>query len=216
MLFSRGSCQPRNQTQVSCIANRFFTIWATREAQNESISCSVMSSSLQPHGLQPASLLCPWNSPGKNIEVGCHSLFQVVKNPPANAGDLRDEGSTPGLGRSPGESMATHSSILTWKIPWTEETDGLWSTVSQSLKRLSMHNAELWKDHGLWNQTRVHVCVHAKSFQSCPTLCNHMDHSLPGSSVHGMLQARILECHALLQGIFLTQGSNLGLPHCRH
>ena len=30
-------------------------------------------------------------------------------------------GSTPGSGRSPEEGMATHSSILTWKIPWTEE-----------------------------------------------------------------------------------------------
>ena len=37
----------------------------------------------------------------------------------------------------------------------------------------------------------------------------------PGSSVHGILQAKILEwgCHALLQGIFLTQGSNLCLLH---
>ena len=30
--FSRGSSQPRDQTQVSCIAGRFFTVWATREA----------------------------------------------------------------------------------------------------------------------------------------------------------------------------------------
>ena len=37
------------------------------------------------------------------------------------------------------------------------------------------------------------VCVHAKSLQSCPTLCNPMDSSPPGSSVHGILQARILE-----------------------
>ena len=36
------------------------------------------------------------------------------------------------------------------------------------------------------------MCVHAKSLQSCPTLCNTMDHSLPGSSVHAILQARIL------------------------
>ena len=36
-------------------------------------------------------------------------------------------------------------------------------------------------------------CMCAKSFQSCPTLCDPMDHSLPGSSVHGVLQARILE-----------------------
>ena len=45
--------------------------------------------------------------------------------------------------------------------------------------------------------------------QLCPTLCNPMDGSPPGSSVHGILQARILVgSHSLLQGIFLTQGSN--------
>ena len=45
-----------------------------------------------------------------------------------------------------------------------------------------------------------------------------MDCSPPGSSVHGILQARILEwvaSHSLLQGNFPTQGSNPGLPHCR-
>ena len=93
---------------------------------------------------------------------------------------------------------------------------------------------------------------------SCPIICDPMDCSLPGSSIHGILQARILEwfamsfsrrlshprdrthvsfvsctdrcvlyyqCHLgsqtgvvshyLLQGNFPTQGSNLGLPHCR-
>jgi len=53
--------------------------------------------------------------------------------------------------------------------------------------------------------------------QSCPTLCDPMDYSLPGSSVHGdspSKNARV-NCHALLQGIFPTQGSNPGLPHCR-
>ena len=46
-------------------------------------------------------------------------------------------------------------------------------------------------------------------------VCNPMDYSLPGSSVHGISQARILEwgCHFLLQGIFLTQGSNTHLLH---
>ena len=38
----------------------------------------------------------------------------------------------------------------------------------------------------------VHACMHAKSLQSCPTLCNPMDCSPPGSSVHGSLQARTL------------------------
>ena len=53
--------------------------------------------------------------------------------------------------------------------------------------------------------------------QSCPTLCDPLDCSPPGFSVHGILQARILEWgyHLLLQGIFLTQGWNPGLPHCR-
>ena len=42
------------------------------------ISRSVMSDSLQPHGLWPARLLCPQNSPGKNTGVGCHSLLQGI------------------------------------------------------------------------------------------------------------------------------------------
>ena len=54
----------------------------------------------------------------------------VVKNPPAKAGDERDESSIPGLGRSPGGGMATHSSILAWSIPWTEEAGGLQSIGS--------------------------------------------------------------------------------------
>ena len=49
--------------------------------------------------------------------------------------------------------------------------------------------------------------------QSCPTLCNPEDCSLPGSSVHGILQARILEWVAIpfSRGIFPTQELNLGL-----
>ena len=41
------------------------------------------------------------------------------------------------------------------------------------------------------------MCVRAKSLQSCPTLCSPMDYSPPGSSVHGILQARILEWVAI-------------------
>ena len=41
--------------------------------------------------------------------------------------------------------------------------------------------------------------------QWCLTLCDPMDYSLPGSSVHRILQARVLACHALLHWIFLTQ-----------
>ena len=48
----------------------------------------------------------------------------MVKNVPADAGDIREVGSIPGLGRSLDKGMATHSSILAWKIPWTEEPVG--------------------------------------------------------------------------------------------
>ena len=59
----------------------------------------------------------------------------------------------------------------------------------------------------------VHACLHAKSLQSYLTLCDPMDCSPPGSSVHGILQARILEWVAMpfSRGIFPTQGSNLCL-----
>ena len=52
-------------------------------------------------------------------------VVRVVKNPPTNVGDIRGVDSIPGLGRSPGGGMATHYSILAWRIPWTEESGRL-------------------------------------------------------------------------------------------
>ena len=52
----------------------------------------------------------------------------------------------------------------------------------------------------------MHACVCS---QSCPTVCDPMDYNPSGSSVHGICQARTLDCHFLLQGIFPTQASNL-------
>ena len=46
----------------------------------------------------------------------------MVKNTPANAGDA---GSIPAWGRAPGAGVATHASILAWRIPWIEEPGGL-------------------------------------------------------------------------------------------
>ena len=63
--FSSRSSQPRNHTQVSCIASRFFNIWATREASSSiQFSCSVVSDSLPPHELQHARPPCPSPAPG--------------------------------------------------------------------------------------------------------------------------------------------------------
>ena len=63
--------------------------------------------------------------------IGASQVALAVKNPHANAGDVRNVGSIPGLGRSPGGGQATYSSILAWRIPWTEEPGGLQSTGSQ-------------------------------------------------------------------------------------
>ena len=57
------------------------------------------------------------------------------------------------------------------------------------------------------------ICKHAKLLHSCLTLCNPMDCSPPGSSIHGILQAGILEWVAMpsSRGIVPTQGLNLHL-----
>ena len=70
----------------------------------------------------------------------------VVKNLPDNAGNTGDLGSIPGSGRSLEEEMATHSSILDWWIPWTEEPGGLQSKGSKKvgwLKWLSNSSSTL-------------------------------------------------------------------------
>ena len=65
---------------------------------------------------------------------------------------------------------------------------------------------------GFWSL--LCVCLFA---QLCLALWDTMDCSLPGSSVHGDYPGKNtgVGCHALLQGIFPTQGLNPGLPHCR-
>ena len=65
-----------------------------------------------------------------------------------------------------------------------------------------------------WGQLHTACAV---GTQSCLTLCDPMDCSPSGSSVHGDSPGKNIgvSCHALLQGILLTQGSNPGLLHCR-
>ena len=80
--FSRGSSQPRDRTQIFCIAGGFFTSWATREALNVwfssvQFSRSVVSDSLWPHELQQARPPCPSPTPGDHsnscpLSQWCH------------------------------------------------------------------------------------------------------------------------------------------------
>ena len=75
------------------------------------------------------------------------------------------------------KEMSTHSSILAWEIPWTEEPGRLQCAGSQRVR------------HDLaTKQQQMCVCA-----QLCPTLCDPMDCSPPASFAHGILQERILE-----------------------
>ena len=78
-----------------------------------------------------------------------------------------DPGSIPGWKYPLEKGMAAHSSILAWRIPWPEETGGL-----QSRRLLT-------------------------SLSCARLFCDALDYSPPGSSVHGILQARILEWVAI-------------------
>ena len=61
--------------------------------------------------------------------LGASQVALVVKNPPANAGDLRDMSGIPGLGRSPGGGHG-NSSILAWRVPWLEDPERLQSITT--------------------------------------------------------------------------------------
>ena len=88
--------------------------------------------------------------------------------------------------------MATHSSNLAWRIPWTEEPVGL-----QSIHHKESDMTEcLSMEDNLSRQFNAMLC-YAKSLQLCLTLCDPIDGSPPGSPVPGILQARTLECVAI-------------------
>ena len=77
------------------------------------------------------------------------------------------------------KEMATHSSVLAWRIPGTEETGGLPSIGSHRVR----HN---WSDLAAAAVANLYL-----------TFCEPMHYSLPGSSVHGILPARILKWVAI-------------------
>ena len=90
------------------------------------------------------------------------------------------------------------------------------SLFSLQVTYINVRDAQCWWRHNIHNIT---LCVYVWVTQSCLTLCDPMDCSSPGFSVHGILQARTLEWVAIpysfLQGISPTQGLNPGLLHGR-
>ena len=88
------------------------------------------------------------------------------------------------------KGMATHSSILAWRIPWTEDPGGL---QSMGLQRVLDTTEQLT----LASTIQSNHAAAAKSLQSCPTLCDPTDGSPPGSPIPGILQAGTLEWVAI-------------------
>ena len=155
-------------------------------------------------------------------------MAQWLKNPPANAGD---EGSIfSGLERSPGEGTGNPLQLF---LP--RKSHGQRSLVGYSV----WGHKRVGHDVGTRQQQQVieSLCCSSENFynivnrlwkkassrvkvpvtQSCPTLCDSMNCSPPGSSVHGVLQERILEWVSISfsRRIFSTQGLKPGLWHCR-
>ena len=110
--FSRGSSQPRDQTQVSHIVGRHFTVWAIRKGLH------LIALSGSPYAsIWPKVLLCSYVNHSDEGQKSCTNsifLFNYFKIPQCHNR----------------EGNGTHSSTLAWKIPWTEEPGGLQSMGS--------------------------------------------------------------------------------------
>ena len=103
--------------------------------------CSQMWYTLLPKPKRPIKHSAPLLSAGNSRYTRASQVALVGKNSAASAGDLRDTGSIPGSGRSLEEGMATHSSILCWRIPWTEEPGGLspWGHKESDTTEVTAH-----------------------------------------------------------------------------
>ena len=123
----------------------------------------------------------------------------MVNNLPASAGDIH---SIPGSGRSPGRENGNTSSVILPGKSYAQRNLADYSPLDCKRVRHDLVTKQQQLKQQTANQTiNWNKCKHTHQFssvlQSCPTLCNPMNHSLPGSSVHEILQARILEWAAI-------------------
>ena len=142
---SRGASWPRGQTWVSCIAGRFFTIWATREALmfRENVTWlpnSGLCTFTFPHMIGSAPRYLQWLIPPFNSVISSVATTLLKTVMPTTKYTLH-----PFLLYLPFQhlalslislekAMATHSSILAWRIPWPEEPGVLQSMGLQRVR----------------------------------------------------------------------------------
>ena len=87
------------------------------------------------------------------------------------------------------KGMATHSSILAWRIPWTEEPGGLQSIGPQRVRQdlVTEFYGQLYLEFKVLLPIKLDIIMVQNDLIMCTfgNLCNPMDCSLPGTSVHG-------------------------------
>ena len=138
--FSRGSSQPRVQSQVFRMTGGFFTNWATRESQ--------IKLSISNLGLLLLLIICS-NILASMILLGASQVASVVKNMFANAGDRRDAGSIPESWRSPG---GRHGNPLQY------------SCLENGQRRLASYSPWGPKSWTWLKQLRTHIILFPKLF----------------------------------------------------
>ena len=131
-----------------------------------------MSDSVRSHRQQPTRLPRPWDSPDKNTGVGYHFLLQCMKvkresEVTQSCPTLHD----PMDCIPPGSSV--HGTFRARELEWV-------------VVAFPYHSLLL-----------VNITLKVKVAQSCPTLCDPMNCSLPGFSIHGIFQARVLAWDAI-------------------
>ena len=119
-----------------------------RKRKWESISHSVVSDSWQPHGLQSARLLCPWDFPGKDTGVGCHFLLHGIfptqsSNPSLKYPALAGRWFTTEPPESPCSASCNISFITFTSQKWTyfplaPHGDGAWAALDEFCKKTKM------------------------------------------------------------------------------
>ena len=148
--FSKGSSQPRDQTQISSTAGRFFTSWPTREAQEYCSGWPIPSPGDLPNpGIEPGSPALqadslPAEPQGKPIPRWFHIISELfIWSFPCGAGGKESacrcrsckETQVQSVDQEDPleEGMATHSSIPASRIPYTEDPVRLWCMELQRL-----------------------------------------------------------------------------------
>ena len=138
---------------------------------------------MQPHRRQPTRLPRPWDSPGKNTGVGCYFLLQCMK--------VKSESEV-------AQSFPTLSDSMDWSLPGSSIRGIFQARVlaHQAPLSLGFSRQEYWSGLPFPSPTHERKSE-GKVAHSCLTLNDPMDCSLPGSSVHGIFQARVLEWGAI-------------------